>query len=37
MKIKLSKNDWELIGNKTGWSKKAQYMPGQEPHTKEEQ
>ena len=24
MKIKLSKSDWELIGNKTGWLKMAQ-------------
>jgi len=24
MKIKLSKSQWELIGNKTGWMKKAQ-------------
>ena len=23
MKIKLSKSDWELIGNKTGWMKTA--------------
>ena len=25
MKIKLSKSDWELIGNKTGWLKKAEF------------
>ena len=24
MKIKLSKSDWELIGQKTGWIKEAQ-------------
>ena len=26
MKIKLSKSDWELIGKKTGWIKKAQML-----------
>ena len=40
MKIKLSKSDWELIGQKTGWMKTAQnntgYMPGQTPYTDEE-
>jgi len=25
MKIKLSKSQWELIGNKTGWIKKAKW------------
>lgn len=28
MKIKLSKNQWEQIGNKTGWMKKAQEFGG---------
>ena len=36
MKIKLSRSDWKLIGDKTGWNKEAQYMPGQTPYTKEE-
>ena len=27
MKIKLSKSDWELIGQKTGWMKTAEKCP----------
>jgi hypothetical protein len=42
MKIKLSKNQWELIGRKAQWIKSAQMtyplkmMPGQEPYTDKE-
>ena len=31
MKIKLSKSDWKLVGEQTGWMKTAQYNP----HTRE--
>jgi hypothetical protein len=38
MKIKLSKNQWEIMGEKAGWMKKAQkMMPNQTPYTEEEQ
>ena len=40
MKIKLSKNQWELEGKKAGWMKQASesgMMPGQTPYTPEEQ
>ena len=42
MKIKLSKKQWELVGKKAGWIKKAQIIPddgiadGGEPYTDEE-
>jgi hypothetical protein len=42
MKIKLSKQQWQLIGKKTGWIKKAQVIPddgiadGGTPYTEEE-
>ena len=36
MKIKLSKNQWELIGNKAGWIKEAASSPLDPMFNKEE-